>query len=410
MKLISAQARSVQQGFTLIDALIGMVILSVGLLSVVALQTELISSTGLSKARSEAMQIAESEIETMRNFIIKESADDPDFTPNHDYDFFGFNDIVADERPEGGVNAKFSLGRNVQNIGNDLLRLNVEVSWADPKAEDPEVLWLGSFVNWNNPSSGALLASYDSLGGNLGQSPTGQAYRGGQKYDPNDLPENVIDPLDAFSDYEIRETADGATELIRLSDGQVVLTDPYGGKFYSIEGMFYKSSPKKNKDLYLMISDGAFCLTDDGSAATLGDQTGYECFVGLGWTGNIGASSVQESVPVCVGDPAESYDGTFASRDARATNVRIYRGYSNSRFVGIGVDQSDGFEGYDGQDFLLFEGNTNNIEPGDCETQLREYAEATGVSFAGNSGVGVCFTAENTCPKNLVDPYRDYYY
>jgi len=56
-----------QKGFTLIEALIAIAIFSIGFLAIAALQTGALSSTTQSRKMTEAMEIATSQAETLKN-------------------------------------------------------------------------------------------------------------------------------------------------------------------------------------------------------------------------------------------------------------------------------------------------------------------------------------------------------
>ena len=57
-------------GFLLLEALLAVVIISFGLLAIAGLFTKLMSGTGISKARSEAVALAEQKQEELRNTVL----------------------------------------------------------------------------------------------------------------------------------------------------------------------------------------------------------------------------------------------------------------------------------------------------------------------------------------------------
>ena len=62
-------------GFLLIEVLITTVVVAIGLLSLASLQGGFMSSSGESKARTEAVMLAEAKLEELRNNIIKGNYD-----------------------------------------------------------------------------------------------------------------------------------------------------------------------------------------------------------------------------------------------------------------------------------------------------------------------------------------------
>jgi Tfp pilus assembly protein PilV len=67
---MNTQTGTRNRGFTLLDALIALAVLAFGLLAIAKLHSDLLSQAPrVSKARTEAVQLAETRIEEMRNLV-----------------------------------------------------------------------------------------------------------------------------------------------------------------------------------------------------------------------------------------------------------------------------------------------------------------------------------------------------
>ncbi len=128
---MNLNARNVQtktRGVSLIEALLALVVMSLGMLAVVGVQATLRSNGDLSRQRAEAVRLAQEDIENWRSFTsVTAVAAQADFT-----------DIVAagpDNVSPVGANAQYFRTRTVPadppNMSPPLRTLGVAVQWTD---------------------------------------------------------------------------------------------------------------------------------------------------------------------------------------------------------------------------------------------------------------------------------------
>lgn len=418
------------RGFTLIEALVGVVVLSVGLLAIASLQTGTMTATGESKARSEAMQIAEAQMEYLRGWysnrtefnILGNTFDDQSVTL----------ESTNTQLPDGtsidtiGTNAEYTIEWQVDvaatdDSGDPLLYLaGVRVAWqaATDSAGEEQAVSVASFINWDSPVGGAAAtdAGDPNGGGNLISPPTGRAFQGGRVYQDAegnlDLPDgatsNTVQIGDAtpLADGTYTYTAeDGATELIG-ADGRVLLTIPTGESFSTISGMFYSNIDLAANEFDIIASDASSCVrpyvvNGDPDAYGITDypvEEYYRCYVGPAWYGNVGVvryGNVQTNDKVCVGRPGESENATrWDSLHPFASAVRSYRGFEetndpdNPISIGIGVnpENDDDYDptNYEDHDFLLSKLTGQST----CSNALEVNPEL----YEDSWGQGFCFT------------------
>ena len=156
-----------QRGIGMIEILVSLVILAVGLLSVATLHVNIINQSHESKARSEAIAIAESRFETMRNFgsAMKNIVDFNE----------AFTEVTAgNSTPIPGTNAAFTRTETITDR-NDAKEISVYVKWTDINDDAQEVV-VNSSIAWvSSRSSGDVI---DPLGAPLIPSATGRARLG----------------------------------------------------------------------------------------------------------------------------------------------------------------------------------------------------------------------------------------
>jgi hypothetical protein len=129
-------ARGRTSGVSLIEALLALVVLSLGMLAVVGVQTTLRASGDLSRQRAEAVRLAQEALETWRTFSsVTALAGVQDFTD--------IADTAATNITPAGANATYTLTRQVAPVpasGSPPLRtFSVTVDWVDRAGENQQV-------------------------------------------------------------------------------------------------------------------------------------------------------------------------------------------------------------------------------------------------------------------------------
>lgn len=154
-------ARALQRGVTLVEALVALLVMSIGMVALVGLMSNLRQSTDIAKQRSEAMRIAQAELGQLRTFSVltRPTGALPSI---HDYDT-DLASAPAFVATTPDSNASFTVSRTVTPLvaGDNALLLartaSVTVSWAD-RAGSAEQLTLDTIVARVDPAYGGALA------------------------------------------------------------------------------------------------------------------------------------------------------------------------------------------------------------------------------------------------------------
>lgn len=348
--------KSRTSGISLIEALIALAVLAFGILAIARLHGEMTASTADSKARAEAMQIAESRVDRLRNQLEVGEINGER----------GFRAAVSGLEEEGieGVNATFDVSVDPDIDPDSVLdpdadgflgyaHVGVTVSWRDARDEDQSVT-ARSVVTWNDPLWSINLARGRLPGKDLIGSPSGAAREPGDLIESEDA--EVVRELHG-GDYEIREDDEGRSQLVDVhGDEDEALLETSSPGFSTISGLLlaYDMDADELEDLRVDLSDSGYCvnipLLEGGPpGATEPDHPHYShingyyyrCYVGLGWFGNVGVVNLDGGVSdmpndVCVGDPSVDETDHWDSREPVETLRRRYRGYDGERAYGIG--------------------------------------------------------------------------
>ena len=357
MKLHSK--RRGQQGFTLIEAMVAFAVLAFGLLAIASFQAKLVSGSGYSKARAEAVAIAQQKLDEIRSYVNEselvanlEGSTTVTITDAFPVDIAdGTYPAVADSID--GTNAQFARQWNVALAG-DIADVAVTVSWVDPSQGAQSVV-LNTSVTWRNPRGMADMTALDEP---LVPSATGRAYLGDGYIDPADIPAGD-DNGDGTSDGDF--DSDGDLELVDNASGDVVLTlrDACNVEtgvctdFVRVKGYITidnAASGMSLSSIYVLASDAAFCardlVTNTGITTPNGsyDYYFYTCYLGGGWHGNIGLlmSGANSNDAVCLGDPyADLTSGDEKWKRYELAKRRVYRGMLH-KIDGSGNEITDG--------------------------------------------------------------------
>ena len=338
-----------QKGFSLIEAMIAFVVLSVGLLAIASFQSNLFSESGSNKAKSEALAIAQARLDEFRNYSSTVS-DQTDFNTT-----FTAETVQNDGADIPGTNATFTKGYTITGGDNEAKTIQVMVSWDDSSGDEQSVS-LSTKVVFQSPRAVGDLANNDPTP--LVDSATGRARLG-----DGTLNTDGKSPISSNGDGTTSYNDDGDHKLTigtpdDNDDVQVVLTlndacssDTECTDFVKIKGRVYIDTTSQRQlqpgDVFIKASDAAYCHryylnaldgseTADVTNATTTSETPntangdyevmeYTCYLGGGWHGNIGVlltGGISQSDKICQGDPTSENSWEQPVIAAR----RVYRG------------------------------------------------------------------------------------
>ena len=383
----SPTLRKANSGFSLIEALLSLAVLSFGLLAIASFQGSLVIGSGYNKTRSEAMALAQQKLDDIRGYTteaelvakLKEQlvsgvidATAGEVFPEHafvDYDGTdatapanvtvtscadGFKIIDDASNPIAGTTQDFERRWKYCVSDTELLYTVVEVSWTDMEG-NPDMVALHSAISWKNPAAAVQLTEIPDEP--QVPSATGRAYLG----DGSVTDEEVADAI-ARNDGSYEDNEDGTFSLFKTNDGsdvalvdadtnEIVLTLEDACKsdnpeechnFVQIKGRVYRDTGSSSVSLtavYVLASDAAYCarvydtggvpfdapdLNGDGADY---DYYDYTCYLGGGWYGNIGlllTGNVNSNEHVCVGDPNAASSEGWKKQELAVR--RVYRG------------------------------------------------------------------------------------
>ena len=442
--------RKLAKGFGVIEILVTLGVLTVGILGVTKLHSVITQQSLENKARNEALMIAQSRIETMRNYtgtVTSQATFNTTYADTNGY---------ANSTAITGVSAAFTRTESISTSGN-LKNIGVRVAWTDPDGESQNVT-LSTKLSYIPPRSvgdSALTAADE-----LVDAPTGRARLG-----EGQVPQGATTTSngDGTALYK-----DGSTELRLASGNDVVLTLSQACQtdtgacidFVKIRGRIYIDASTQSNlspgNVFVVASDAAYCAryyTDTGgtvhavtpsTSSTRTTTSGsykyfdYTCYIGGGWHGNIGVllgGGNGNNDKFCVGDPTstEYYaDPIIASR-------RVYRGMlykmvngsretvsgtnpALTRYYSQGIKDSTSFpvSGAHTHDFVVASSNSNDSS--NCTSTFMKRTDATvssvaGGLFTGNPTDFVClnngylddydtstYGNDSTCPYDPSDP------
>ena len=354
----SKYANSRRAGFVLIEALIALLLISVGLLAVSRLQVLSISGSGEAKQYSSAMAISQRKLEDLRNILLRSQ-----------FAIVGGNEAVAGLAGDNATyNLVWTVTPNPVLATTEQLVLRLTTNWTDRNGVAKSID-LNSVIAWDDPGARVNAAS----GGALPQlvSPTGDALRGTGDVRPTTS--GTLNP-----DGRTRTWVNGdVTELLNASTGRVLLYlpprlvngIPTPQSFATISGkVFFDQNAPNNtipssSNVRLRLSSEGECIFTNGNGALLPQGAPlsagtnsykyftYTCYVGTGWYGNVGVvvdGSVtgQAGDPtICVGDPnfnSGMSDNTLISPHSVVSSTRSYRGFKGSPGAYFSTGMKDG--------------------------------------------------------------------
>jgi len=192
-----------QLGVGLIEVLVATVVIALGLLSLASMQGNFMSSSGDSKARSEALVIAERQMENLRNMMQV-----GDYTV-----------LPVPTTPVVGSNESFTVAQGVTNLTlPNRKQITITVSWGAGGADEQIVLT--SELLFSDPKASVSLSEFGESGsGGSGNAPS-------PNQNASESVEQTIDLFDANGDLMSGFTLNtGSSSLYTDADGNVYKDD-----------------------------------------------------------------------------------------------------------------------------------------------------------------------------------------
>jgi len=307
------------QGIGLIEVLVALVVVSLGLLALASLQGELMSSSGQSKAQSEAVAIAEQKIEALRNNI-QES----------DYNSIGSS--LADETING-TNEVFTLSwTTVPNTEPGRKTITANVTWENGAVA------LSTDISWMDPEKSIDYAEESSGTNALSPSPNNES-----SFETDLRVDELTNPPVSLGDGSNLSTIEenGDIYLIDPATGYALIRFT-GGIMHTIKGTVYVEGEESN--VYpVAFSDLGYCIfpvegtTSDyicyfgGDCSQGGDSgqcSGSYADINGGWYGKIGlhetSSDNFQNKKVCFGEDVYGTGSETVTTTARSySTVRV---------------------------------------------------------------------------------------
>lgn len=328
-------------GFVLIEALIALVVSAVGLLGIALISSTYLAESTSSKAKAEALKLAEFEIENLRSIAASWSVDSIE---NGDVSW------PVTDSPYQGQNAEFTVSAANKAVSDGTLKATVLVSWDGGQTITLSTLVADDIFDMRAEGANQTGDTNSSFSIDL---PTGGAEYG-EDAPSGSLSENVS--LDTVT----VSTANGSLLLINNADdpnNEETLLTYTGSAFSEIRGIVYvpsgvlSNTAENYQSIIVKPSDTGVCPKGSPKSSGVGSDWFFEysCFFGAGWYGNIAvqyydSGEIDSDKEECVGDPLQPY---VANNDLSnhpelilATDIkRAYRGYG----VAYTIDNS-GFQ------------------------------------------------------------------
>jgi hypothetical protein len=286
----------------------------------VSFQAGLFTQSANSKARAEALSLAQQKLEEFKHYTL---ADQDNFI---DENLDGVMD--ADGNYVGNVitgqNAEFTRAWNIATAGENK-QIDVTVSWTD-SSNQPQSVLLSAELPWISPRAGVDL-SIATEEPRI-KAPTGRARLG--EGNLADYPTGELTPmgspsLDGLSTYQHKENlllVDSSNNILLTLLDACSTTNGTCTKFVQISGTVYldRANPDLPRsydleDIFVIASDAAYCerWVPNGTLSSPAETASgdyeyyhYNCYLGGGWHGNIGfvtSAGIKQTDKVCQGDP-----------------------------------------------------------------------------------------------------------
>ena len=307
------------KGFGLVEVLIAVLILAIGFLGVAKLQTTTLANSAENKSRYEALAIASSRLEELRNYSGTVTNAEEFATA------YGATAGYVNDTAIAGKIADYTRREKISQNGTTMA-LAVQVGWTDETGAAREVE-LDTGITWQNPRLASDFLTTQAAP--LVDSPTGRAHLG-----EGVLPDNSIKQENGDG-TDVADLGNGDLGLISGDSIVLTLEDAcVSGNcidFVKINGRVYIDTATqanlKPGEVFVQASNAAFCqrfyIDGSGDPVEVDDDTttvpltasgdyayfDYRCYLGGGWHGNIGillAAGVSQNDKVCMGDPVSA--------------------------------------------------------------------------------------------------------
>jgi Tfp pilus assembly protein PilV len=449
--------RRKEAGVGIIEVLIGLFILAFGLITLAMFSNKLFQDSASSKARLEAMHLAQEKLEDARHVASKG-------------DISNLLSLAENAFEIKGQNTTFYRTASAASTADGTIDWTVKVDWTDSQNNAQTVELDTEIVLMDLTSLESLGDGYLPGGGSV-KLPVGIAkYGNGEtvEFDPDDIKDDgvaVVVGEDGTKYIAVGNDAGEAEVLVKIDNysatrdfgvirGAVYIDSASGINLDETDGSFGEITSL----IYVRPSDVGVCpWKTDGSGNVVIEATDistvkrleYSCYVGADWYGNIslvrldGADLNGNSNRVCGGDPAAYLDAgevgltnhrpqlLLARRKYRGFTAAVYdpvskvplidvdgnRIYLPSGIIGghvygyriegespVTIDEDDGYDAtQQSHDFTLTRINGLDITDESaaetaCNAVMVDIDEA---DFAGNAGDFVCMYGPNEeflCP------------
>ncbi|HET6599601.1 MAG TPA: prepilin-type N-terminal cleavage/methylation domain-containing protein, partial [Burkholderiaceae bacterium] len=140
-----------QRGVTLVEALIAFLVLSLGTLAMARVQAQFRMEADIARQRSEAVRLAQEDIETLRAFSVFAAA-----SGARAWASIASASNVVDSSTGYASNTRYTVARNVAALPN-AKTVHVAVHWADRGGAAQQVV-LNSIISASDPARAGALA------------------------------------------------------------------------------------------------------------------------------------------------------------------------------------------------------------------------------------------------------------